>query len=442
MAKLSIEPNERIAQLNRSTRRVIWTSILTVVVIFGLGGYWVATAKLDSAAIANGVIIVKSERKTIQHLEGGIVHKILVAAGDKVAANQVMIQLDATSAEANKELLQGRLFTATALENRLLAERDGHDQINFSDSLLNNDHDPDVVEAMSGETHIFVARREALAGQTAILQQKIAQLKEEIRGLDAQQKAEQRQVVLILEEIRDQDSLVKKGLARKTRVLALQRHLAELEGQRGEYLASIARAKQQIGEAKLSMIDLKNRQMSEVVTTLREVQARIDDTEERLRASIDVLRRTEIRAPQAGTVADLQIHTTGGVIRPGERIMDLVPKDDELVIEADLRPEDIDVVHIGLRAQIRLTAFNRRSTPPVDGRVTFVSPDRLINSETGLPYYKVVVEVLPESLEKLHDIELYPGMGAVAFIATGSRTALDYLISPIADSFERAMRED
>jgi HlyD family type I secretion membrane fusion protein len=440
--KLITDPNERIAQLNRSTRRLFIFSAFTVVSIFGAGGYWMTTAQLGSAAVASGVIIAKSERKSIQHLEGGIVDDILVSEGDRVTAGQVILRLDSTSAEASLELLKVRLVSATALENRLRAERDKADEVAFDALILDNQDNPNVVEAMIGEVNIFNARREAIEGQTAILNQKVAQLQEEIKGLNAQQNSEKRQAVLIREEIRDQDILFKKGLAPKVRSLALKRHLAELEGQRGQYLASIARAKQQIAESELSMIDLRNRLMSEVVATLREVQSRIDDTQERLRAAQDVLHRTEIRAPQNGIVADLQFNTPGGVIRPGERIMDLVPDDDELIIEADLRPVDIDVVHVGLDAQIRLTAFNRRSTPPVDGKVIFVSPDRLINATTGLPYYKVLVEVLPKSLAKLKDVELYPGMGADAYIATGSRTAIDYLTSPILDSLDRVAIED
>jgi HlyD family type I secretion membrane fusion protein len=442
MKQLIIDPKERITQLNRSTWRLTVFSVITVGTIFGAGGYWMSTAQLGSAAIASGVIIAKSERKSIQHLEGGIVGEILVAEGDKVSAGDVIIRLDSTSAQASLELLKVRLISATALENRLRAERDRADKITFDALILDNLDDPNVAEAMSGETNIFNARREAIQGQTAILNQKVAQLDEEIKGLNAQQNSERRQAVLIKEEIDDQNILVKKGLARKSRSLALKRHLAELEGERGKFLASIARAKQQIAESKLSIIDLKNRLMSEVVATLREVQSRIDDTDERLRAAQDVLYRTEIRAPQNGIVADLQFNTPGGVIRSGERIMDLVPQDDELIIEADLRPVDIDVVHVGQDAQVRLTAFNRRSTPPVDGKVIFVSPDRLINATSGLPYYKVLVEVLPESLAKLKDVELYPGMGADAYIATGSRTAIDYLTSPILDSLDRVAIED
>jgi membrane fusion protein, type I secretion system len=442
MKKLIIDPEERIAHLNRSTRRLVIASALTVATVFGAGGYWMSTAMLGSAAIASGVIISKSERKTIQHLEGGIIEEILVAAGDKVVANQIVMRLDKTSAEANLQLLKVRLVAATALENRLRAERDKTDKITFDPLIMDNRDNSNVAEAMWGEKNIFNARREAIVGQTAILHQKMSQLREEIKGLQAQAKSETRQAALIREEIKDQEKLFKKGHARKSRMLALQRHLAELEGQRGQYLASIARAKQQIAEAKLSIIDLKNRQMSEVVSTLRDVQSRIDDTEERLRASKDILYRTDIRAPQNGIVADVQVNTPGGVIRPGEKIMDLVPQDDELIIEANLRPVDIDVVHIGLKAQIRLTAFNRRSTPPVDGKVIFVSPDRLISTDTGMPYYKVLVEVFPESLAKLKDVELYPGMGADAYIATGSRTAIDYLTSPILDSLDRVAIED
>ncbi len=442
MKKLSSEPAKRIGQLDKSTRRLTIASLLTLVSVFGAGGIWITTAQLESAAIAPGVVVVQSQRKTIKHLEGGIVEAILVSEGDRVKANQVMVQLDPTRAKANLDLLQGHHYAALALEDRLRAERDRVDNITFVKFLLDNQGDERVHDAIRGEQGIFVARRDAIIGQTAILNQKIAQLAEEIGGLQAQQKAERRQWKFIQEEISDQQKLYDKGHARKSRMLALKREAARLEGSRGQHLASIARAKQSIAEADLSILDLQNRRSSEVASKLREAEGEVDELEERLRSATDVLARTKIRAPQPGIVADLHIHTPGGVIQPGEPLMEMVPENDELVIEARVSPNDIDVVVVGMLAQIRLTAFNRRSTPTIDGLVTYVSADRLQDGPNGIPYYKTLVRVDPESLAKLDNVKLYPGMPADAYIATGSRTALNYFLSPITDSMARAMREN
>ncbi len=442
MLQLEVDPNTRMEQLNRSARRLKIVSLMIIVVIFGAGGTWLATAKLDSAAIAPGFIVVESKSKTIQHLEGGIVREILVSDGDKVTADQVLLRLDDTRAKANLDLYKGHYYTALALENRLRAERDKSDAIDFGDDLRANQDDSRVAEAMQGETGIFEARRTALAGQEAILKQKIEQLKEEIIGLNAQQKSGKRQLALIREEIKDQEQLKEKGHARKPRILALKRHAAELQGRRGEFLARIARAKQSIAEAKLAILDLNNRHLSQVVAELRQAESQVAELAERIRASTDILERTEIRAPQNGVVADLQIHTPGGVIAPGEDILDLVPENDDLIVEAQVRPEDIDVVHLGLLAQVQLTAFNRRTTPAVDGKLIYLAADRSVDQKSGLAYYKALIEVDPKSLAELDHVKLYPGMPATAFIATGSRVAIDYFIAPVTDSLNKVFRDD
>ncbi len=438
---LSTETAKRLADLQRSSRRLIMASIFAIVLFFGGLGTWAALAPLDSAAIAPGIVIVQSNRKTVQHLEGGIVAEILVKEGDHVEAGQVLVRLDDTRARAILGLLQNKYNAALALEARYLAERDGLDEIEFPDALLAYAGESDVVEVLVGQVNIFEARRDTLAGAIAILKQRIVEFGEEIVGLGAQVEADQQQIELIAEELEGVRLLVNKGLARKPRLLALQRRAAELGGDRGEHLAFIARAKQNMAETDLQILDLQNRRTSEVVNGLREVQTQLSDLEERLGFAQDVFERTEIRASRAGVVVDLQIHTVGGVIAGGEVLLDIVPQDDKLSIEVKIEPDDIDVVHVGLDAQLRLTAYNRRMTPTIDGKVIYVSADRLTDPQTGLGYYKALIEVDANSLDSIDGVVLYPGMTAQVMIVTGRQTVLEYILSPIMDSFSVALRE-
>ncbi len=438
---LSEEPAKRLAELQRSSRRLIMASIFAIVLFFGGLGTWATMAPLDSAAIAPGVVIVQSSRKTVQHLEGGIVAEILAKEGDHVEAGQVLVRLDDTRAGAILGLLQNKYNAALALEARYLAERDGLDEIEFPDALLAYAGESDVVEVLVGQVNIFEARRDTLAGAIAILKQRIVEFGEEIVGLGAQVEADQQQIELIAEELEGVRLLVNKGLARKPRLLALQRGAAELGGDRGEHLAFIARAKQNMAETDLQILDLQNRRTSEVVNGLREVQTQLSDLEERLGFAQDVFERTEIRASRGGVVVDLQIHTVGGVIAPGEVLLDIVPQDDKLNIEVKIEPDDIDVVHVGLNAQLRLTAYNRRLTPTVDGKVIYVSADRLTDPQTGLGYFKALIEVDANSLDSIDGVVLYPGMTAQVMIVTGQQTVLDYILSPLMDSFSRALKE-
>ncbi len=297
-------------------RTPIVAGILVIALFFGVFGGWAALAPLDSAAIAPGVVIVDTNRKTVQHLEGGIIGRINIRDGDKVAAGQVVIELDETQPRATLDLLRGRKIAATALAARLVAERDGKETIEFPDWLLAERDDPKATEALNGQTNIFKARRKAIAGQVAILNQRISQFSEEIIGLEGQIKAENTQIRLIAEEIDDVRGLVEKGLARKPRLLALQRGIAEIEGSLSQNRAQIARAGQNIAEARLHMNELKTKMMNEVVQELREVQAELFDLVEQHRAAADVLLRTEIRSPLEGTVVGLQVHTPGGGHRP------------------------------------------------------------------------------------------------------------------------------
>ena len=410
-------------------------------VFFGGLILWGLLAPLSSAAVAPGVVIVDSNRKTVQHLEGGIIREIKVGNGDAVSAGQVLIRLDDAQAAATFNQIRGQLDALEALEARLVAERDGLSEIAFPDPLLARRADPQVAEILSGQQTIFAQRRLTLAGQTDILNQRVVQLEKEIDSRRAQIAAAKRQSLLIGEEIAGVNDLVKKGLERRSRLLALQRQQASLEGQRGEQLGLVARAEQQIGEAELQNISQKNTQMNAVVGELRDIQTQLGDMAERAASARDVLERREIVSPIDGTVVDMKFFTAGGVIGPGEPILDIVPENDELVIEAQVQPIDIDVVQTGLKAQVTLSAFKQRTTPTLDGQVIYVSADSLTDPRTGVPYFATRIEIPADEMDRLGGLELSPGMPAQVMIVTGERTAFQYLFDPLRESLQRAFRE-
>lgn len=435
-------PSEQALAMRRGIRRLTAVGLLVVAVFFGGIGAWSALAPLSSAAIATGTVVSDSQRKTIQHLEGGIIAALHVTDGSHVQAGDVLVSLDATGAGAKLEELQNRQWALMAQEARLIAERDRAAAIAFPAELTERAAErPEVAALLDGQRNVFQTRRTALESQEDILSQKVAQYDEQISGLQAQVDSQSRQLALIRDELSGVRELYSKGAAPKTRVLALERTEAELEGQRGELLAEISRVRQAIGETKLNIIDVGHRFLNSVVGELQKAQEDLTAVRERLREAKDVVARTEVRAPRAGTVVDLRFHTTGGVVPPGAAILDLVPDDDALVIEARVRPDDIDVVHANMPAEVRLTAFDQRSTPTLTAQVTRVSADRLVEERSGEAYYEAQVRIDADSLDDLGSLKLYPGMPAEVMIKTGDRTALDILVSPISHSLNRAFRE-
>jgi HlyD family type I secretion membrane fusion protein len=416
----------------------IVAGLLLLAAFFCGFGFWAALAPLESAAIASGIIGVDGRRKTVQHLEGGIVAEILVDEGSVVAAGDPLVRLDDTQTRATLERLRAQLYAAAAVKARLITERDALDQIDFPSWLQDEAaRDSEVAGTLAGQQRIFAAQRQTLASRSAILRQRIAQLHEEIAGLEAEIGAQDEQRKLIAEEIIGVRGLLAKGLERKPRLLELQRRAAEIDGARAQNRARIARAEQAIGEAKLEIEDLSTEHLHEVVRELGELETVLNDLRERIGAAEDVLRRTEVIAPVSGTVVDLRLFTTGGVIGPGDPILDLVPSEEALLVEAYVDPNDIDVVHPGLSAQVRLTAFNYRTTPTFSGIVHQVSADRLTNEQTGQAYYLARVALDEEASHS----ELYPGMPAEVMIVTGERTMLEYLLKPITATLHRALRE-
>ncbi len=425
-----------------SIRGTVIFGLFVIAALIGGVGVWGATAQLSSAVIAQGFVTVDSNRKSVQHVDGGSVKSILARDGDKVSADQPLVVLDDANPQANYRILKSGLAALIATEARLFAEQDDKDTVSFPESLTSQAEDPKVAELMEGQSNLFRARKSALSGELQILTQRVSQLEEEILGLNAQVNAKTLQLSFILRELTGLKSLFDRGLAGITRVLALEREQAKLDGERGELLASTARTKKNIGETKLQMLQLDRKMREEVSRELREVQPKIIDMAERTAAAENTLKRIIIRAPVAGTVVSMTVHNTNAVITPGQTVAEIVPDGDELVIEAKIQPADADNLVIGQEAEIRIIAFNQRTTAPLKGAFSYISADRITEARTGEIYYKARVSVTPDQLPDPSAKKLIPGMPAEVIIKTGSRTALNYIVQPIMTSLNRAWREE
>ncbi|WP_247992141.1 HlyD family type I secretion periplasmic adaptor subunit [Bradyrhizobium sp. 186] len=414
-----------------------------LVLCFMLGlGTWASLAPLESAAIASGVVESESSRKTIQHLEGGIVRKILVSDGDIVRSGQTLIALDDTRAGSEMQSLQGQLWDAVARATRLQAEQQRFERIAIPDALEQDSKQNGVAAAaVSAQQFIFQARLQVHESQLAVIRERRRQVEKEIEGLKAQENATGQRIDIVREELDMVATLVNKGLERRPRLLNLQRELADVEGRRGEIAAQISRAGQVISEQQATLFKLESERQNEIAQSLRVAQNQIFQLRERLLAARDQLSRTEVKAPEDGVITDLRIHTAGGVIGAGAPLMDLVPRQDRLIVTARLRPEDIDVVHPGLNAEVHLVPYNQRRVPRLKGTVVHVSADRLFDKRTDQPYYATKIRI-DDAQIVANDIQIVPGMPVQVFITTGRGTVALYALRPLLDSFRGAFRED
>jgi HlyD family type I secretion membrane fusion protein len=425
------------------TRPMLLKGMWLIVLLFGVVGMWAAFWPMSTGAVAVGRVMVDSNRKDIQHLEGGIVEKILVREGQRVQQGEVLVRLDNTNSSARVGLLRGQLIAAMATEARLIAERDKADAISFPEILLREEaEDPELAKTLDAQRRLFQSRREGLEGQISVLEQKALQSGDEIAGLREQVASASSQIALLNEEINVVRELVTKGNAVRPRLLALERQAASLLGTRGQAQSMISRAQQTINEAKISKINARNEFLNQVVAELKEVQTQRGGLEEQTRASDDVAKRIDIVAPIAGQITGLRVFTEGGVIKPGDTILSIVPLNDKLVVEARVSPFDIETVHDGLKAQVRMSGLSSRSTPLLTGTVVTVSADRFDEPQTGQAYFVARVEIPPEEMAALGDTPLSPGMPAEVLIITGRRTMLSYLFRPVHDSFGRAFRQE
>ncbi|MDP2699345.1 HlyD family type I secretion periplasmic adaptor subunit [Thalassospira sp.] len=414
---------------------------VVVLMAAGLAG-WLAVAQLSGAVVASGKMVVDSNVKDVQHPDGGIVGEIRVRDGDRVAAGDLLMRLDDTMARASLAITESQIDALSARRMRLIAERDGADDLTLPAVFAGRQDDPAVAELVAAERSLFAARRASLDAKKQQLQQRLLQLGETVVGMTAQKQAKEEESRHIVDELGGLEMLYDKQLVPITRVAALRREKASLAGQSGELIANIAGTGMQIAETEIAILQLDQDRQTEILTELSDIDPQLAELMQKQIALRDQLRRIDIRAPYDGTIYQMAVHTVGGVVAAGDRIMGIVPDNDELVIEAQLRPQDIDQVLPGQPAMLRFTAFNQRTTPELDGRVSVVAADLTRDDLTGEMFYSVRIRIDAGEISRLGTQSLMPGMPVEAFIATGERTALSYLFKPLSDQFARAFRED
>jgi HlyD family secretion protein len=421
-------------------RHVLAAAVVFLVLVVGVGG-WGATAVISGAVVASGSLVVDSNVKKVQHPTGGVVGELRVRDGDRVHAGDIVVRLDETVTRANLAIVTKGLDELMARKARLESERDGWDTIIFPAPLVAGAGDPDRAAAMDSERKLFNLRKTARSGQKAQLRERIAQLQEEITGLTAQQASKAKEITLVERELAGVRDLWKQNLVQLSRLTALEREAARLDGERGQLVAAAAQAKGKIAETALQILQIDQDIASEVAKELREVDGKIGEFVERKVTAEDQLKRIDVRAPQDGTVFQLAVHTVGGVITAGDPIMLIVPEADNLSVEVKVSPQDIDQLQLNQKAILRFSAFNARTTPEIDGVVTRISADTSTDQRTGQSYYTVRIALPAQQLERLGNVKLLPGMPVEAFVQTGDRTMLSYLMKPLHDQFVRAFRE-
>lgn len=428
-----------LAEVETSLEKPRRIGTLMLLAVFGGFGLWSVLAPIEGAAHAPGSVTVRSYKKVIQHLEGGMIREIRVQNGDQVNVDDVLLVLDDTQAQAQMEINNAQLIALTALEARLIAERDDAAAIQYPASLITAG--VSARAEMDAQTHIFAARKASMEGSTAVLEQRIEQLRSRLNGLEAMRQSKEELAASFGAELADVRILLEEGFADKLRLRELERNHAVYKGEAAEMVATISSTEMQIGETQLQILQTENEFRSEVASMLSEAQTRLKDARERMIALNDIVERTVIRAPAAGIVAGMQYHTEGGVIGPGAPIAEVVPQSDELVIEARVQPGDIDRVVAGQEATIRFSSFNS-SVPTIFGTVLSVSADAMADQTTGMTYYLARVAVTEEGMQDLGNLTLVPGMPAEVFITSGSRTFMQYVMKPFSNALARSLRED
>jgi len=406
----------------------------------GLGG-WAATSELAGAVIAHGTVVVDSNVKKVQHPTGGIIGEILVRDGDKVAAGELLLRLDDTITRANLQIITGQLDELEIRKARLVAERDGKPAPEIPAAIVGRMAEPEVRENVLGEQGLFESRRIARAGQKAQLGERVAQLKKEMEGLDAQQQAKVQEIDLLDKELLGLFELEKKSLVPSIKMTNMLRENARLKGAWAQLIASVAQARGKIAEIELQVIQLDQDLTTEVMKELREIRVKRAELNERRVMAEDQLRRIHIRSPQTGIVHQLSVHTVGGIITQGEQVMVIVPEDDTLVIEAKLAPQDIDQVRLGQTAFVRFPAFNQRITPEFMGVVQRIAADFIKEPQLNQAYFVTRITLPAAELKRMGSLKLVPGMPAEVHIKTAERTALSYLMKPLTDQIARAFTE-
>lgn len=438
--------NNKIEEKKRSLKSEVNSSfrfgVRIITVVFVVFILWGGLAPIKSAVVAGGFVIVETKRKTVQHLEGGIISEILVKEGDIVKRGQPLLYLNSTSANAEQQLIMGQYITALATEARLLAERDSLNDVNFSNEVINFYDKEKSSELIDSQKRLFSTRKNALNGTVEILKEKIQQYEKQIESFKSQRAEMNKQKMIVIDQVDTAQKLFEQGYGEKPKLLEYQKNLTEVKSRQAELEAQVSTTMGLISEAKLQIINENTQFLKDVMDELKDVQQKISGFREQLEASRDVLERTIITSPQAGKITGLKQHTIGGVISPGEPIMDIIPLDDKLLIEARVQLQDIDVVTEGQPSKVMLTAYRSRISPRLDGHISYISADKFVDDKTGTQYYLAYVEIDEKSKEELgKDMPLYPGMPTEVFITTGSTTLLKYLLRPLTESFYRSIRD-
>ena len=431
--------NDDLPKIKTSLKGPI-VSGLTILLIFLVGATaWASSAKLASAIIAVGQLKVDSNRKQIQHLDGGIVNEIIVSDGQRVKKGDTLVILDPVQAKSSLGIVAGALFTAELKRSRLQAERDNTDQPDFT-RFLHREHE-DKNSLIDAQQSLFSIRRSVQVSQQEILHQQIENLKSQISGFKSQQASTQTQIEISKDELVNLKNLKARGLVGNERLLELERNLAQLEGRAGELVSSIASAKASIDEKRLELIRVKRSFHEQVLAELQDVESEIIDLQERANAATHHLQQMVVKAPVDGLIVGLNVHTEGGVVVPGQLLMEIVPDNDALIVEGQVLPTDVDDLLVGQSARVKLSGLQQRTTPELTGKLQYVSADSMLDERSGMTYFIIRVSITAEELAKLPSDGLIPGMPAEVFVQTGERTALEYLLQPLSDTIDRAWRE-
>ena len=426
----------------KEARDIVRTGIVVLaLLVFGIG-IWMVITPLSGAVIATALVKIDMNRKTVQHQEGGIVKEVLVRDGSRVKAGDILLVLDDVRVDATNELLRTQLDGELAKSARLDAERALETSILYPEELTSRaSAEPRVSELMAREGAVLASRRNVLDSQEKLLRGQVREAQREAKALSEQVAAEERGLKLQREELAANQELANKGFMSKTRILGFERAVADYESRRGEHQAALAQARQRAGDFELRIASLRNEYMQKATDELKETTARSYDLRERLRPSMDAALRQKVVAPVEGEVVDLKVTAAGAIIAPREPLMDIVPINPELIVEARVRPEDILYVRAGGEADVRLTAFKSRSTPVVTGQVVYVSADRLTDPASKVTYYLARVKLTPQALKESGDLQLQAGMPAEVFIRTPERTPMQYLLEPVSGFVQKSFRE-
>jgi HlyD family type I secretion membrane fusion protein len=437
--KLLTDPNKR--QASDDPRVFAWLGYGVIAFSFLVLGGWAAMTPLAGAVVANGFVTTEGNKKTVQHLEGGIVKEIFIREGDHVDAGQVILRLDDTAPKANLEIYRNQVYAAVARDARLSAEVDGSTEIQFPEELTSVTNDVIAAKAIEDQRGQFTERRASLNGQISILRSRAEQLRQEIEGLDRQRAANEEQIKFINDELRDVRGLYEKSLVSKTRWLALERERARLAGEIGRAIAERAKAEKAIGESELQIEQTKQKYLEEAGRDLVDTREKLRDLRNKFVVAHDAFRRLDLLAPVTGRVQNLKVFTIGAVVRQGEPLLEIAPDQDRLIVQAHVSTLDIEGVYAGNVAEVRFPAFHDRALPMIGGKILTISQDRLMDEVTKQPYYLALIDVPEENIPPHYRGKVVSGMNAEVIMPTVERTALNYLIEPLRNRMRTAFRE-